>query len=87
MDDKATGWHLDKKVPITLIIVLLAYGVSGLWIVADMKKDIEILKTQYIMQRDRDERQDRDMTEGLSRLRESLRAMDGKLDRLIERKP
>lgn len=90
------GWHLDKKVPISIIMTLLIYGISGLWFVADIKRDVEVLKAQQSLQhareaeamaqqRDRDERQDRAVSEALTQVRDALREGNAKLDRLIER--
>ena len=78
-------WHLDKKVPISFIAVLLVYGISGLWFVADIKRDVEVLKANVQMQHDRDDRQDKAVTEALQQLRDAQREGNAKLDRLIER--
>lgn len=78
-------WHLDRKVPISIIFALVTQATLGLWAVADIKKDVEILKTQIMVQRDRDERQDKASTELVGQIRTDLRDMNSKLDRLIER--
>jgi hypothetical protein len=71
------GWHLDKKVPVSIILVLVVYGISGLIFISDIKRDVEILKVQQVAQDKRDEKQDRDFTESVKRI-------EAKLDRLIE---
>lgn len=78
-------WHLDRKVPISIIVTLLIYGLSGMWFVADIKRDVEVLKAAQQAQRDRDERQDRAVSESLQQLRDAVREGNAKLDRLIER--
>lgn len=83
--DNQTGWHLDKKVPISIILALLMQGVVGLWFIADIKKDVEILKTQQMVQRDRDDRQDRTAGESMTLVRQQLERVEAKLDRLIEK--
>lgn len=35
------GWHLDKKVPITIIFVLFLQFIGGLWFVAKLDSKIE----------------------------------------------
>lgn len=77
-------WHLDKKVPITLIFALLTYGVAGLWAFAETKKDIEILKVNNVEQRERDRRQDDQTTAGLAIVRSQLERMESKMDRVLE---
>lgn len=80
-----TGWHLDKKVPISIILSLLTISGAGLLVVADIKRDVELLKAQVSMQRDRDDRQDKAVAEAFAQLRDAQRETNAKLDRLIER--
>lgn len=79
------SWHLDKKVPLSLIVALLIQSGMVIWAVADIKKDVESLKLQVRVQEKRDDRQDLDMKEAMSLLRESLGTLNSKMDRLIER--
>lgn len=78
-------WHLDRKVPISIILALLLQGASGLWLLAEMRKDIDILKLQMTEQHARDQRQDDSFAAGITLLRSEIKAMSDKLDRLIER--
>lgn len=79
------GWHLDKKVPISIILALLFQAATGLWFLANMSTDIELLKRSENQQHDRDERQDRAQAEAYLRLSEQLQKVADKLDRIIER--
>lgn len=81
------SWHLDKKVPLSLIFAMLIQAAMVIWAVADIKKDVEILKSHVTTQSDRDERQDRTVNEIVAELRTRLERMDNKLDRLIEKRP
>lgn len=85
MNETKESWHLDKKVPISLIVVLLMQGAAGLWAIADIKKDVELLKAAQVEQAKRDERQDKASTEAFSLLRTDIRELTQKVDRLIER--
>jgi hypothetical protein len=80
-------WHLDKKVPVGIILVLLFQGAAGIWAIADIKKDVELLKDARIEQRDRDSRQDRATAEAVNLVRSDIKALSDKMDRLIERTP
>ena len=82
---EAGGWHLDKKVPLSLIFAMLVQAGMVIWAIADIKKDVEVLKAQSTTQNQRDARQDADMQGAMTLLRESLRNLNDKLDRLIER--
>jgi len=79
------GWHLDKKVPLSLIFAVIVQAAMfvGAWM--DLKKDVEILKARVQTHEIRDDRQDMDMKESLALLRESLEVLNAKMDRLIER--
>ena len=80
------NWHLDRKVPLTLIFAMLVQAGMVIWAVADIKKEVELLKAQALMQRDRDERQDKSATEAYQRLSYQLEKIDAKLDRLTEKR-
>jgi hypothetical protein len=79
------SWHLDKKVPLSLIMALLVQSGMVIYAVADVKKDVEYLKLQVITQESRDNRQDVDRKEDQAYIREVFKTFDAKLDRLIER--
>ena len=66
---------------------MLIQAAMVIWAVADIKKDVEILKSRVATQQDRDDRQDKTLGEVVSRLQTQLERMDGKLDRLIEKRP
>ena len=42
--DKEDQWHLDKKVPLSLIFAMLVQAAMVIWAIADIKKDVEVLK-------------------------------------------
>lgn len=78
-------WHLDRKVPVGIILVLLFQGVAGIWAIADIKKDVELLKDARVEQRERDSRQDKAAAEAVTLVRQDIKGLSEKLDRLIER--
>lgn len=80
------NWHLDRKVPLTLIFAMLVQAGMVIWAVADIKKEVELLKAQTLMQRERDERQDKSAAEAYQRLSYQLEKIDAKLDRLTEKR-
>ena len=80
-------WHLDKKVPLSLIFAMLVQAGMVVWAIADIKKDVEILKVQTTTQHDRDERQDKSAAEAYQRLSYQLEKIDAKLDRLTTPAP
>ena len=81
------SWHLDKKVPLSLIFAMLIQAAMVIWAVADIKKDVEILKSRVTTQQDRDDRQDQSMSDAVQRFVSRLERIDSKLDRLIEKRP
>jgi len=84
--DETTGkWHLDRRVPITLILTIVIQTVSFVWFFSKMDSRIEHLETGSIVQKERDIGQDNTAKEALANLRGDIREIDRKLDRLIER--
>lgn len=83
-DRREQQWHLDKKIPISLIITILTLGISGLIAITDIKKDVEVLKSQVQVLRERDDRQASITTEGFQILRTSIEKISDKLDRVLE---
>lgn len=79
------GWHLDKKVPLSLILAMIVQVAMVITAIADIKKDVEVLKAQVVSQASRDTRQDNEMKEAMALLRASFSELNNKLDRLIER--
>lgn len=84
-DDKDNQWHLDKKVPLTLIFAMLVQAAMVIWAVADIKKDVEVLKATVSVQAQRDATQDSSVREALTVIRQQYDLTNAKLDRLIER--
>lgn len=82
------GWHLDRKVPLSLIFAMLVQAGGVVWAIADIKKDVEVLKMQTtseaLGQRERDRRQDDQATAAILLIRSQLERMENKMDRIIE---
>ena len=81
-----TRWHLDKRVPVSIILVLVFQGVAGLWVFAEMRKDIDVLKMQMVETRDRERSRDMQEAESMQQIRGDIIEVNRKLDRLIERR-
>jgi len=79
------SWHLDKKVPIALIVAMLTQFTGVIWFVADIKKDVELLKADQAVLHQMDIRQADGMRDALRLLQDQFQRLDSKLDRLIER--
>ncbi len=79
------GWHLDKKVPVSIILTMLCLALTGFWGFADLKKDVELLKASTQTLHERDNKQESDIHDALAQIREQYRDLSIKLDRLVER--
>lgn len=86
MAEPDTRWHLDKRVPVSIILVLIFQGVAGLWVFAEMRKDIDVLKMQMVEMRDREKSRDMQAAESMQQIRGDILEVNRKLDRLIERR-
>jgi len=83
--DKEDQWHLDKKVPLSLIFAMLVQAAMVIWAIADIKKDVEVLKAAMVQQLDRDNRQDRATADAVGLVREDIKEVKVMLSRLIDR--
>jgi hypothetical protein len=83
--DKEDPWHLDKKVPLSLIFAMLVQAAMVIWAIADIKKDVEVLKAAMVQQIDRDNRQDRAGAEAVALVRDDLHEVKSMLQKLLDR--
>ena len=77
-------WHVDKKVPLSLIFAMCVQCGIVVWAIADIKKDVEVLKAQYFSQKDRDEQQDKAQARQMLVMTSWMERLDQKLDRLAD---
>lgn len=80
------GWHLKKEVNLSIIISLVFVGFSCVAGYFDLKRDIELLKSDTVTLRQIDARLEAESQRAILDLRAHLERMDAKLDRLIERR-
>jgi len=80
-----TGWHLDRRVPLSLIFAMLLQAGMVIWAIADIKKDVEVLKSAQSAQLQRDERQDKAASDSFSLVRDDIKEVKAMLVRLIDR--
>ena len=78
-------WHLDKKVPISLIGVMVIQTIGVVWFVSKLDSRVLALEMAQVAQTRVDDRQDSAAKETTAILREGLTTVNNKLDRLIER--
>lgn len=83
--DNNGEWHLDKKVPISIILTLLLQFGIGLWFVGKLEARVESLEAHKAEQSARDGRQDAAVVAATATMNSRLDRIDSKLDRLIER--
>lgn len=83
------SWHLDKRVPISLIVALSVQLFGGAYYIGQlesrMDKRVSVLEAQLAAQHERDVRQDENVNATLSAIQQRFDRLDGKLDRLIEK--
>ena len=83
-DPSENHWHLDKRVPLSLIFAMLLQAAMVIWAIADIKKDVEVLKSTVAAQAERDNRQDRAAYDAVALVREDLREVKALLDKLVD---
>ena len=84
------GWHMDKKVPISIVIGMLMQVLVASWYAGKLDSRVLSLEEKQVSivtaQHERDERQDKAGQDNDRLIREELRDINAKLDRLIERR-
>ena len=78
-------WHLDKTVSITHIFSTVAAIATLVVLGARFDTRLSLVEQAVIVQHASEIRQDQEMAESRRELRESIKAINEKLDRLIER--
>jgi Tfp pilus assembly protein PilO len=81
VSEETKDWHLDKKVPISILILVFVQLLGFLW---SIRKDVELLKLGQAVATDRDTRQDRTLADSISMLRADIQILTAKVDRLVE---
>lgn len=84
-DHRDNQWHLDKKVPLSLIFAMLVQAAMVILAIADMKKDVEVLKAAVAIQTDRDARQDQAAGEAVALVREDIKEIKTMIARILDR--
>ncbi len=79
------SWHLAKEVPLTLIVTVVIQTVGVVWYLAEMKKDIELLKADTAYLHQKNTQNSTDLQASMTLMRAQFDKVDAKLDRLIER--
>lgn len=82
-------WHLDKRVPISILGVLIVQMCSGLWFISKLDARIAALENisviQLSAQHEKDQKQDEQVKDSVEKLAKQLEHIDDKLDRIIEK--
>jgi Tfp pilus assembly protein PilO len=78
-------WHLDKRIPIATLVTLLVLATGGILHIAEIRKDVELLREQNRAIVDRMNRTDQTGAAAITEVKQSIQRMESKLDRLIER--
>lgn len=81
-DPAATGWHLDKRVPIALILTILFQGAALIVWGARIDARVTQLESKAIAEVDQPSRIVRLETK-MEGMQDSLKDANGKLDRLL----
>lgn len=83
------GWHLKRELQLGHIISTLALAASAAVYIVKMDQRLAVIETSVAAsmtaQAQRDARQDEAATRADTLIRDQLKSIDGKLDRLIER--
>lgn len=83
--DQARHWHLDRSVPIAMIVTIATQIVVGVWWISKLDARIERLESFRSEQLSRDDRQDSLTKESINLLRVDVQVLAAKIDRMYDR--
>lgn len=91
MDKRADGeerrkWHIKKEISLGDLIAFASAALAVVYAYTTLDKRISLLESATVSQVVKDDRQDSEALRYQARIDESLRDMNRKLDRLIERR-
>lgn len=88
-EERRSQWHLNKEVPISIILALVLQTVSGIWFISKLDSRVgtleEAKKTTEASQHERDEKQDQAARDSNRAVLEAVRELNQKFDRFTER--
>lgn len=84
-NDQDTRWHLDKKVPISIIVALFMNSLGGVWFMSRLESRVAYLETGHTAQERVDERQDQRAGEAVNLVRGDIQELRRLVERLVER--
>lgn len=80
-----SSWHLDKKVPVALILVLFIHAATGVWWASKMESRQDSFDQRLNEQRIKDQQQDGVIIENRNERNSRLDRIENKLDNMIIR--
>lgn len=79
------GWHLEKKVPISIIFALAINSCAGVWWASRVESRIERIEVLFLEQKVRDANQDATILDNRNERNQQLNRIDDKLERILSR--
>lgn len=80
-DPQASHWHLDKRIPIATLLMIITLALTGVMYITQIQTDIALLRQQQLAMIDRMNRQDQVNTEYLNRIERKLDQIEDVLRR------
>ena len=80
---KPERWHIKREFQLGHLITTLVMAASVIMYIGKMEQRIDLVEQTVQQQRERDERQDKAIAEGLQAIERRLGKLDDKLDRVL----
>lgn len=76
-DPASAGWHLDKRVPVALLLGLMLNAMAGVWWASSISARVDVLERALLVtQSDHD---------AIVEMRSTVRSIDDRLERMEQR--
>lgn len=81
----AEGWHLKKEVPLGIILTVVVQVIAFIFFLANIREDIALIKADQVVLHQRDSQMSQDLQQSVTSLREDIKELNRKMDRILER--
>lgn len=86
MEDNRRGWHFDKTISFAHIFTTISAIALAAVVLSQFSTRLTLVEQAVVVQQQTSQRQDSDAAEFKREMREMYRAINDKLDRVIERR-
>lgn len=79
------SWHVKKEFSLSLILTVIVQVIAFVWFLATIREEIALIKADLVVLHQRDTQITGDFQTIVRELKDSIKELNAKMDRVIER--